>query len=186
VAGEPEPRLMAVNIDEGEPGTFKDRWYLELDPHRFLEGMLVAAWVVGISEIYVYLRDEYAGCRAILERELSALQKNPPCALPPIYLRRGPGVHLRRRVGDDRVESRAARHAAPAPAVCRTGRPLRPSHARAQIWNRCTWVREIVEKGPQWFSGHGRDGRKGLRSFSVSGRVKKPGVHVAPAGITVS
>ena len=133
VAAEPEPRLMAVNIDEGEPGTFKDRWYLERDPHRFLEGMLVAAWAVGISEVYVYLRDEYAGCRKILEDELKKLKADPPCALPPIHLRRGAGrVHLRRRVGDDRVDRRQARHAAPAPAVRRAGRSLRPADARAQ------------------------------------------------------
>src|SRR5688572_17304975 len=79
VAAEPAPRLMAVNIDEGEPGTFKDRWYLERDPHRFLEGMLVAAWAVGISEIYIYLRDEYAGCRGILEKEIEKLRIDPPC-----------------------------------------------------------------------------------------------------------
>jgi NADH:ubiquinone oxidoreductase subunit E len=131
VAAEPEPRLMAVNIDEGEPGTFKDRWYLERDPHRFLEGMLVAAWAVGIAEIYIYLRDEYAGCRKILEDELKKLKASPPCALPPIQLRRR-RVYLRRRVGDDRVDRGQARHAAPAPAVRRAGRPVRPPHARAQ------------------------------------------------------
>jgi NADH:ubiquinone oxidoreductase subunit E len=94
VAAEPEPRLMAVNIDEGEPGTFKDRWYLERDPHRFLEGMLIAAWAVGIAEVFIYLRDEYAGCRAILEKEIAKLRANPPCALPPIYLRRGAGAYI--------------------------------------------------------------------------------------------
>src|SRR3954471_532627 len=94
VAAEPEPRLMAVNIDEGEPGTFKDRWYLERDPHRFLEGMLIAAWCAGISEIFIYLRDEYAGCRAVLERELAKLEAAPPCALPPIVLRRGAGAYI--------------------------------------------------------------------------------------------
>jgi formate dehydrogenase len=94
VAAEPAPRLMAVNIDEGEPGTFKDRWYLERDPHRFLEGMLIAAWCAGIGGIYVYLRDEYAGCRAVLERELAKLLKAPPCALPPIHLRRGAGADI--------------------------------------------------------------------------------------------
>ena len=94
VAAEPEPRLMALNIDEGEPGTFKDRWYLERDPHRFLEGMLVAAWAVGIGEIYIYLRDEYAGCRKILEDELEKLKADPPCALPPIHLRRGAGAYI--------------------------------------------------------------------------------------------
>ncbi len=94
VAAEPEPRLMAVNIDEGEPGTFKDRWYLERDPHRFLEGMLVAAWCAGVGEIYIYLRDEYAGCRAVLEKELLRLKNGPPCALPPIHVRRGAGAYI--------------------------------------------------------------------------------------------
>ncbi|MEO8202700.1 MAG: NAD(P)H-dependent oxidoreductase subunit E, partial [Betaproteobacteria bacterium] len=94
VAAEPAPRNMAVNIDEGEPGTFKDRYYLERDPHRFLEGMLVAAWCADASEIWIYLRDEYAGCRAVLERELAKLREEPPCALPPIHLRRGAGAYI--------------------------------------------------------------------------------------------
>jgi formate dehydrogenase len=94
VRAEPAPRLMAVNIDEGEPGTFKDRYYLERDPHRFLEGMLIAAWAVGIDAIYVYLRDEYAACRALLARELDALAADPPCALPRIELRRGAGPDI--------------------------------------------------------------------------------------------
>src|SRR5882762_5840160 len=94
VAAEPAPRLLAINIDEGEPGTFKDRWYLERDPHRFIEGALVAAWAVGIDEIYIYLRDEYHGCRAILEKEIAALRKNPPCKLPPVHLRRGAGAYI--------------------------------------------------------------------------------------------
>src|SRR5581483_3479950 len=94
VAAEPEPRLMAINVDEGEPGTFKDRYYLERDPHRFLEGAIVAAWTVGIAEVYIYLRDEYHGCRAILEREIAALQADPPCPLPPIHLRRGAGAYI--------------------------------------------------------------------------------------------
>ncbi|MEO8104459.1 MAG: NAD(P)H-dependent oxidoreductase subunit E, partial [Betaproteobacteria bacterium] len=94
VAAEPAPRLMAVNIDEGEPGTFKDRYYLERDPHRFLEGMLIAAWAVGIADIYIYLRDEYAGCREILTRELAALSADPPGLLPAIHLRRGAGAYI--------------------------------------------------------------------------------------------
>jgi formate dehydrogenase len=185
VAAEPEPRLMAVNIDEGEPGTFKDRWYLERDPHRFLEGMLVAAWAVGISEIYVYLRDEYAGCRKILEDEIAKLKANPPCALPPIHLRRGAGAYI---CGEESamIESIEGKRGMPRlrpPYVAQVGLFGRPTleHNMESVY----WVREIVEKGPAWFSGHGRNGRKGLRSFSVSGRVKKPGVHLAPAGITV-
>src|SRR5688572_5479210 len=185
VAGEPEPRLMAVNIDEGEPGTFKDRWYLERDPHRFLEGMLVAAWAVGIAEVYIYLRDEYAGCRAILEKEISSLKKNPPCALPPIHLRRGAGAYI---CGEESamIESIEGKRGMPRlrpPYVAQVGLFGRPTleHNMESVY----WVREIVEKGPAWFAGQGRNGRKGLRSFSVSGRVKKPGMHLAPAGITV-
>jgi formate dehydrogenase len=185
VSAEPEPRLMAVNIDEGEPGTFKDRWYLERDPHRFLEGMLVAAWAVGIAEIYIYLRDEYAGCRKILEDELQKLRANPPCALPPINLRRGAGAYI---CGEESamIESIEGKRGMPRlrpPYVAQVGLFGRPTleHNMESVY----WVREIVEKGPQWFAGHGRNGRKGLRSFSVSGRVKKPGMHLAPAGITV-
>jgi len=185
VSAEPAPRLMAVNIDEGEPGTFKDRWYLERDPHRFLEGMLVAAWAVGIAAIYIYLRDEYAGCRAILEKELASLERNPPCPLPPIHLRRGAGAYI---CGEESamIESIEGKRGMPRlrpPYVAQVGLFGRPTleHNMESVY----WVREIVEKGPQWFAGHGRHGRKGLRSFSVSGRVKKPGVHLAPAGITV-
>jgi len=185
VAAEPEPRLMAVNIDEGEPGTFKDRWYLERDPHRFLEGMLVAAWCAGVGEIWIYLRDEYAGCRAILEKELSSLRKNPPCPLPPIHLRRGAGAYI---CGEESamIESIEGKRGMPRlrpPYVAQAGLFGRPTleHNMETVY----WVREIVEKGPQWFASQGRSGRKGLRSFSVSGRVKKPGVHLAPAGITV-
>jgi NADH:ubiquinone oxidoreductase subunit F (NADH-binding)/NADH:ubiquinone oxidoreductase subunit E len=184
VAAEPEPRLMAVNIDEGEPGTFKDRWYLERDPHRFLEGMLVAAWCAGVGEIYVYLRDEYAGCRAVLERELARLQKNPPCALPPIHLRRGAGAYI---CGEESamIESIEGKRGMPRlrpPYVAQVGLFGYPTleHNLETVF----WVRQIVEQGADWFARHGRRGRKGLRSFSVSGRVRKPGVHLAPAGIT--
>jgi len=185
VAAEPEPRLMAVNIDEGEPGTFKDRWYLERDPHRFLEGMLVAAWAAGVSEVYIYLRDEYAGCRAILEKELALLKKSPPCALPPIHLRRGAGAYI---CGEESamIESIEGKRGMPRlrpPYVAQVGLFGRPTleHNMETVY----WVREIVEKGAPWFAGQGRNGRSGLRSFSVSGRVKKPGVHLAPAGITI-
>ena len=185
VAAEPAPRLMAINIDEGEPGTFKDRYYLERDPHRFLEGTLVAAWAVGIGEIYIYLRDEYHGCRAILEKELAALQANPPFPLPPIHLRRGAGAYI---CGEESamIESIEGKRGMPRlrpPYVAQVGLFGRPTleHNMETLH----WVREIVEKGAGWFAGQGRNGRKGLRSFSVSGRVKKPGVHLAPAGITV-
>ncbi|HEY5898205.1 MAG TPA: NADH-ubiquinone oxidoreductase-F iron-sulfur binding region domain-containing protein [Burkholderiales bacterium] len=186
VAAEPAPRVMAVNIDEGEPGTFKDRWYLERDPHRFLEGMLVAAWCAGVGEIWIYLRDEYAGCRAILEKELAALKKRQPCALPPIHLRRGAGAYI---CGEESamIESIEGKRGMPRlrpPYVAQVGLFGRPTleHNMETVY----WVREIVEKGAPWFASQGRQGRKGLRSFSVSGRVKKPGVHLAPAGITLN
>ncbi len=185
VAAEPASRLLAVNIDEGEPGTFKDRYYLERDPHRFLEGMLIAAWAVGIAEIYIYLRDEYAGCREILQRELAALQADPPCALPAIHLRRGAGAYI---CGEESamIESIEGKRGMPRlrpPYVAQVGLFDRPTleHNMETLF----WVREIVERGGVWFAEQGRNGRKGLRSFSVSGRVVEPGVHLAPAGITV-
>ncbi len=185
VRAEQAPRLMAVNIDEGEPGTFKDRYYLERDPHRFIEGMLIAAWAVGIDDIYVYLRDEYAACRAILARELAALDAAPPVPLPRIYLRRGAGAYI---CGEESamIESIEGKRGMPRlrpPYVAQVGLFGRPTleHNMETLY----WVRDILEKGADWFAGQGRNGRKGLRSFSVSGRVAKPGVHLAPAGITV-
>jgi NADH:ubiquinone oxidoreductase subunit F (NADH-binding)/NADH:ubiquinone oxidoreductase subunit E len=186
VAAEPEPRVMAVNIDEGEPGTFKDRWYLERDPHRFLEGMLIAAWCAGVGEIWIYLRDEYAACRAILEKELKLLMRDAPCALPPIHLRRGAGAYI---CGEESamIESIEGKRGMPRlrpPYVAQVGLFGRPTleHNMETVY----WVREIVEKGAPWFAAQGRNGRKGLRSFSVSGRVRIPGVHLAPAGITLN
>jgi len=186
VRGEAAPRLMAVNIDEGEPGTFKDRHYLERDPHRFLEGLLVAAWAVGIAKVYVYLRDEYHGCRALLERELAALRADPPVAkLPEIELRRGAGAYI---CGEESamIESIEGKRGMPRlrpPYVAQVGLFGRPTleHNFETLY----WVRDIVERGPQWFASQGRNGRKGLRSFSVSGRVREPGVKLAPAGITL-
>ena len=186
VRDQPAPKLMAVNIDEGEPGTFKDRTYLERDPHRFLEGLLVAAMVVGIDACYIYLRDEYHGCRAILETELAKLQANPPCALPVIELRRGAGAYI---CGEESamIESIEGKRGEPRmrpPYIAQVGLFGRPTleHNFETLY----WVRDIVEKGPQWFSSFGRNGRKGLRSFSVSGRVRQPGVKLAPAGITLT
>ena len=185
VRAEAAPRLMAVNIDEGEPGTFKDRYYLERDPHRFLEGMLIAAWAVGIDAIYIYLRDEYAGCRAVLARELDALAADPPCPLPKIELRRGAGAYI---CGEESamIESIEGKRGMPRlrpPYVAQVGLFGRPTleHNMETLY----WVRDILERGAEWFAGQGRHGRKGLRSFSVSGRVANPGVHLAPAGITV-
>jgi formate dehydrogenase len=185
VLAEPAPRLLAVNIDEGEPGTFKDRYYLERDPHRFLEGMLISAWAVGIDEIYIYLRDEYAACRALLAHELAALEKDPPRPLPLIHLRRGAGAYI---CGEESamIESIEGKRGMPRlrpPYVAQVGLFGRPTleHNMETLY----WVRDIVERGAAWFADQGRHGRKGLRSFSVSGRVTKPGVHLAPAGITV-
>ena len=179
------PRLMAVNIDEGEPGTFKDRTYLERDPHRFLEGMLIAAQVVGIDAIYIYLRDEYHGCRQLLETELARLKANPPCPLPLIELRRGAGAYI---CGEESamIESIEGKRGEPRmrpPYIAQVGLFGRPTleHNFETLY----WVRDILQKGADWFSGFGRHGRKGLRSFSVSGRVKNPGVKLAPAGITI-
>ena len=185
VRSQAAPRVMAVNIDEGEPGTFKDRTYLERDPHRFLEGLLVAAQVVGIDACYIYLRDEYHGCREMFQAEIAKLQANPPCKLPLIELRRGAGAYI---CGEESamIESIEGKRGVPRkrpPYIAEVGLFGLPTleHNFETLY----WVRDIIEKGPQWFSGFGRNGRKGLRSFSVSGRVKNPGVKLAPAGITV-
>jgi formate dehydrogenase beta subunit len=185
VRDQPAPKLMAINIDEGEPGTFKDRTYLETDPHRFLEGMLIAAHVVGIDAIYIYLRDEYHDCRTMLEFELAALQANPPFKLPLIELRRGAGAYI---CGEESamIESIEGKRGEPRmrpPYIAQVGLFGRPTleHNFETLY----WVRELVEKGADWFASQGRHGRKGLRSFSVSGRVNSPGVKLAPAGITV-
>ena len=203
VRGQSGPRHMAVNIDEGEPGTFKDRWILERDPHRFLEGMLIAAWAVGIDAIWIYLRDEYHGIRALLQRQLERLRAAPPVpvgtgagavagagagtgwTLPTIELRRGAGAYI---CGEESamIESIEGKRGLPR---------LRPPYvAEVGLFGRPTlehnvetlhWVRELVEQGPEAFAAQGRHGRKGLRRFSVSGRVREPGVKLAPAGITL-
>jgi formate dehydrogenase len=186
VRGEPGPRLMAVNLDEGEPGTFKDRVYLERDPHRFIEGALIAAWAVGIEAIYIYLRDEYHGCRAMLEAELEKLRADPPAqGMPQIFLRRGAGAYI---CGEESamIESIEGKRGMPRlrpPYVAQVGLFGRPT--LEHNFETLHWVREILEKGADWFAGHGRNGRRGLRSFSVSGRVREPGVKLAPAGITI-
>ncbi|OGT71661.1 MAG: NADH-quinone oxidoreductase subunit F [Gammaproteobacteria bacterium RIFCSPLOWO2_12_47_11] len=182
---QPQPRLIAINIDEGEPGTFKDRYYLERDPHRFIEGTLIAHWAIEADAIYIYLRDEYAGCRKLLQQELDALRQDPPCDLPPIYLRRGAGAYI---CGEESamIESIEGKKGMPRlrpPYVAQIGLFGRPT--LEQNMETMHWVRDIIEKGADWFASQGRNGRKGLRSFSVSGRVQKPGVHLAPAGITM-
>jgi len=185
VREQPAPRFMAVNIDEGEPGTFKDRTYLERDPHRFLEGVLIAAQVVGTEAVYLYLRDEYHGCRALLQAELAKLRADPPCPLPHMELRRGAGAYI---CGEESamIESIEGKRGMPRlrpPYIAERGLFGRPTleHNFETLY----WVRDIVERGPEWFAGFGRRGRHGLRSFSVSGRVRQPGVKLAPAGITL-
>ncbi|MFW5450710.1 MAG: NAD(P)H-dependent oxidoreductase subunit E [Methylophagaceae bacterium] len=186
VRGMPEPKLMAVNIDEGEPATLKDKYYLDRDPHCFLEGALIAAWAVGINEIYIYLRDEYAAIRQVLEREIAKLVANPPVKhMPIIHLRRGAGAYI---CGEESamIESIEGKRGMPRlrpPFVAEVGLFGRPTleHNMESLY----WVRDILEKGPSCLTDHGRNGRVGLRSFSVSGRVNNPGVHLADAGITM-
>ena len=179
------PRLLAVNIDEGEPGTFKDRTGLERDPHRFLEGMLIAAQVTGIEACTIYLRDEYHDCRALLQGELALLQADPPGPLPRIELRRGAGAYI---CGEESamIESIEGRRGEPRqrpPYLAEVGLFGRPT--LQHNFETLHWVRDIIERGPAWYAGFGRHGRSGLRSFSVSGRVRLPGVKLAPAGITL-
>ena len=185
VSGQEAPRYMAVNIDEGEPGTFKDRYYIEKDPHRFFEGMLIAASVVGIDKIWVYTRDEYALGREILETELALLQASAPYQLPEIELRRGAGAYI---CGEESamIESIEGKRGLPRlrpPFVAQVGLFGRPTleHNFETLY----WVRDLLEKGHEWFTSEGRHDRNGLRSFSISGRVKNPGVHFAPAGTTM-
>jgi formate dehydrogenase beta subunit len=180
VLGEPGPRLMAVNADEGEPGTFKDRVYLDSDPHRFLEGMLIGAHIVEAPEVYIYLRDEYPISNKILSQEIAKL---PPGG-PVVHLRRGAGAYICGEESSllESVEGKRGlpRHKPPYPfQVGLFGRPTLINNVETLYW-----VRDIVEKGANWWKSHGRNGRSGLRSFSVSGRVKQPGMKLAPAGIT--
>ena len=178
------PRLLAINIDEGEPGTFKDRFYLESDPHRFFEGMLIASRVVGIDKIYIYLRDEYPAVKNIMEAEIDKI-KSHFTDIPEIEMRRGAGAYI---CGEESamIESIEGKRGMPRlrpPFVAQVGLFGRPTleHNMETLF----WIRDILDKGSDWFANQGVNGRKGLRSFSVSGRIKKPGVHLAPAGITV-
>ncbi|CAO4150161.1 NAD(P)H-dependent oxidoreductase subunit E [Methylorubrum extorquens] len=181
VRGEPGPRLMAVNGDEGEPGTFKDQLYLNTDPHRFLEGMLIGAHVVEAADVYIYLRDEYPISREILAREIAKL----PEGGTRIHLRRGAGAYI---CGEESslIESLEGKRGLP--------RHKPPFPFQVGLFNRPTlinnietlfWVRDLIERGAEWWKSHGRNGRVGLRSYSVSGRVKEPGVKLAPAGLTI-
>jgi NADH:ubiquinone oxidoreductase subunit F (NADH-binding)/NADH:ubiquinone oxidoreductase subunit E len=184
VRAEPGPRLMAVNGDEGEPGTFKDRYYLELDPHRFLEGMLIAAWVVEAADVYIYLRDEYPEIRLMLEAEIAKVEAAKLSPHARLHLRRGAGAYI---CGEESamIESIEGKRGLPRhrpPYVAQVGLFGRPT--LEQNVETLFWVRDIIEKGADWFTSHGRRGRKGLRSFSVSGRVRNPGVKLAPAGVS--
>jgi NADH:ubiquinone oxidoreductase subunit F (NADH-binding)/NADH:ubiquinone oxidoreductase subunit E len=184
VRQEAGPRLMAVNADEGEPGTFKDRYHLERDPHRFLEGMLIAAWAVDAEAIYIYLRDEYPAIREILIEALAELERAGLNGDRAIHLRRGAGAYIcgEESAMIESIEGKRGlpRHKPPYPSqVGLFGRPTLVHNVETLYW-----VRDILEKGPGWFSGEGRNGRQGRRSFSVSGRVRQPGVKFAPAGIT--
>jgi formate dehydrogenase beta subunit len=185
VLGEKGPRLMAVNADEGEPGTFKDRHFLETDPHRVLEGMLMGAHLVDAADIYFYLRDEYPECHAILKRELAKLETVGLLAGKKVHLRRGAGAYIcgEESAMIESIEGKRGlpRHKPPLPfQVGIFGRPTLINNVETLYW-----VRDLVERGPEWWTGHGRNGRKGLHVYSVSGRVKDPGVKIAPAGATV-
>jgi formate dehydrogenase len=184
VRSEPAPRLFAVNADEGEPGTFKDRYYLEQDPHRFIEGMLIAAWVVDARETYIYIRDEYPEVRLMLLEEIAKVERAGLAGHSTLHLRRGAGAYI---CGEESamIESIEGKRGLPRhrpPYVAQVGLFGRPT--LEQNVETLYWVRDIVEKGAAWFNSHGRRERKGLRSFSVSGRVRKPGVVLAPAGVT--
>ena len=184
VRSELAPRLVAVNADEGEPGTFKDRHYLERDPHRFIEGMLIAAWVIEARDIYLYVRDEYSEVRLMLEGEIARVVEAGLSSGTRVHLRRGAGAYI---CGEESamIESIEGKRGLPRhrpPYVAQVGLFGRPT--LEQNVETLYWVRDIVEKGAAWFTSHGRHERKGLRSFSVSGRVNKPGVVLAPAGVT--
>ncbi len=184
VRAEPAPRLFAVNADEGEPGTFKDRYYLEQDPHRFIEGMLIAAWIVEAADTYLYVRDEYPEVRLLLIDEIAKVEAAGLSKHTKIHLRRGAGAYI---CGEESamIESIEGKRGLPRhrpPYVAQVGLFGRPT--LEQNVETLFWVRDIVEKGANWFTSQGRHERKGFRSFSVSGRVKNPGVKLAPAGVT--
>jgi formate dehydrogenase len=185
VRAEPAPRLFAVNADEGEPGTFKDRYYLERDPHRFLEGVLIAAWVVEAHDTYIYIRDEYPELRLMLVEEIDRLAAAGLTPHARLHLRRGAGAYI---CGEESamIESIEGKRGLPRhrpPYVAQVGLFGRPT--LEQNVETLYWIRDIIEKGAEWATSQGRHERKGFRSFSVSGRVKNPGVKLAPAGITM-
>jgi formate dehydrogenase len=186
VRQEPGPRYCAINADEGEPGTFKDRVYLERSPHRFLEGALISAWAVEAEALYIYLRDEYPGLHRVLGEAIGELEAAGLVAPGFIVLRRGAGAYI---CGEESamIESLEGKPGKPRnrpPFVAQRGLFGRPTLVNNV--ETVYWIPEIWEKGAEWFADQGRHGRKGPRSFSVSGRVKTPGVHLAPAGITLA
>jgi formate dehydrogenase beta subunit len=184
VRQEPGPRLLAVNADEGEPGTFKDGFYLDSAPHQFLEGMLIAAWAIEARRAYIYLRDEYPNSRRVLSAEIAGLERAGLIEPGFVELRRGAGAYI---CGEETamlesLEGKRGlpRHKPPFPTqVGLYGRPTLINNVETLYW-----VPEILRRGAGWFTSHGRNGRKGLRTFSVSGRVGSPGVKLAPAGIS--
>ncbi|MCA8880330.1 MAG: NAD(P)H-dependent oxidoreductase subunit E [Rhodobacteraceae bacterium] len=186
VRAENGPRLMTVNGDEGEPGTFKDRYWLEREPHRLLEGALIAAHVVGCDRIYIYMRDEYPAVREILAREIDALEAAGLLSTP-MELRRGAGAYI---CGEESamIESIEGKRGLPRhrpPYIAQVGLFGRPTlnHNVETL----SWVADILQNGAKWFADQGQDeAHSGLRSFSVSGRVKEPGVKLAPAGIPLN
>lgn len=180
------PRYLAVNGDEGEPGTFKDRYYLERSPHLFLEGMLIAAWAVEAEKVFIYMRDEYPAVLKILRTEISALEKEKIVSPGYIDLRRGAGAYI---CGEESamIESIEGKRGIP--------RHRPPFVAQVGIFNRPTlvhnvetlyWIARICREGPEILNSVEKNGRKGLRSYSVSGRVNNPGVHLLPAGSTIT
>ena len=185
VRGYEGPRLMTINGDEGEPGTFKDRYYLERDPHRMFEGALIAAHFVEAERIYLYMRDEYPAVLEILRREITALEEAGICEKGFIELRRGAGAYI---CGEESamIESIEGKRGLPRhrpPYIAEVGVFGRPTlnHNVETLW----WIPDIIEKGPEWFASQGSEGHPGPRSWSVSGRVKNPGVVLAPAGVTI-
>ncbi|MGB2001346.1 MAG: NADH-ubiquinone oxidoreductase-F iron-sulfur binding region domain-containing protein [Candidatus Puniceispirillaceae bacterium] len=186
VSGQPGPRMMAVNGDEGEPGTFKDRHYLSTDPHRMIEGILIAAHVVGIDRCFIYMRDEYPEIIALLREEIDLVRTAGLAGHVELELRRGAGAYI---CGEESamIESIEGKRGLP--------RHRPPYVAEVGIFGRPTlvnnietlhWVRDIIENGADWFNARGKDGHPGPRSYSVSGRVARPGVVIAPAGSTVN
>ncbi|HEV8034730.1 NAD(P)H-dependent oxidoreductase subunit E [Yoonia sp.] len=186
VRGNAGPRYLAVNGDEGEPGTFKDRYYLERTPHVFLEGMLIAAWAVAAETCFIYMRDEYPAVLDILAREIKALEEAGLVAEGYIDLRRGAGAYI---CGEESamIESIEGKRGIP--------RHRPPFVAQVGIFNRPTlvhnvetlyWVARICREGPEILSRVEKNGRTGLRSYSVSGRVAAPGVYLLPAGSTIT